>query len=52
MRLKDKVFIITGISSGMGKATAERFAKEGAFVVGTVRKDADAALCMAAYLQD
>ena len=44
MRLKDKVFIITGISSGMGKATAEKFATEGAFVVGTVRKEDDAKL--------
>lgn len=42
MQLKDKVIIVTGISSGMGKATAEKFAAEGAFVVGTVRKETDA----------
>lgn len=33
MRLTDKVAIITGATSGMGAATARRFAKEGARVV-------------------
>lgn len=33
MKLKDKVAIITGAASGMGKAIAIRFAKEGAKVV-------------------
>ena len=42
MKLKDKVFIITGISSGMGKAAAEQFTAEGAIVVGSVRKETDA----------
>ena len=42
MKLKDKVFIITGISSGMGKAAAKQFAAEGAIVVGSVRKETDA----------
>ena len=42
MKLKDKVFIITGISSGMGKAAAEQFIAEGAIVVGSVRKETDA----------
>jgi len=35
MRLKDKVTIITGSASGMGRAAAELFAREGASVVVT-----------------
>jgi NAD(P)-dependent dehydrogenase (short-subunit alcohol dehydrogenase family) len=32
-RLESKIAVITGSSSGIGKATAERFAKEGAAVI-------------------
>tara|TARA_R110001592_G_scaffold240929_2_gene501251 strand:+ start:76847 stop:77623 length:777 start_codon:yes stop_codon:yes gene_type:complete len=33
--IKDKIAIITGAASGLGKATAERFAKEGASLILT-----------------
>ena len=39
MRLKDKVCIITGASSGMGLEAARRFAQEGAMVVRTDIKE-------------
>lgn len=38
MRLKDKVVIITGASSGLGNETAILFAKEGAKVVAVARR--------------
>src|SRR5258708_26728688 len=39
-RLKDKVAVITGASSGIGRATMELFGREGATVVGTARREA------------
>ena len=39
MRLKDKVCVITGASSGMGLEAAKRFAREGAKVVRTDIKE-------------
>lgn len=38
MRLKDKSIVVTGASSGMGKAIVERFVKEGALVVAVARR--------------
>ena len=39
---KSKVVVITGVSSGIGRATAEKFAKQGCQVFGTVRNTAKA----------
>ena len=42
-RLQDKIAIVTGSDSGIGQATAEEFAKEGADVVVTYFRDQDGA---------
>ncbi len=39
MRLKDKVFIITGSSSGMGKAATAKFEEEGAKIIACDRNE-------------
>jgi len=39
-RLKGKVAVITGASSGIGRATLELFGREGGTVVGTARREA------------
>lgn len=38
MKLKDKVVVVTGASSGMGKAIVEAFAKEGATIIAVARR--------------
>jgi NAD(P)-dependent dehydrogenase (short-subunit alcohol dehydrogenase family) len=40
-RLQDKVAVISGASSGIGRATMELFGREGAKVVGTARREAE-----------
>ena len=40
MRLKDKVCVVTGAAQGIGLATAQKFAREGAIVVCCDRRQA------------
>ncbi len=42
-RLKDKIAVITGASSGIGRGIAKAFAKEGADVVVNYRKSKEKA---------
>ncbi len=53
MRLENKVCVITGAAGGIGTATAERFAREGARVVGVdLREHSVGELCLQADLTD
>ena len=51
MHLDDKVALITGSDSGIGRATAIAFAREGADLVVTYRRDADGAAATAAEVE-
>ena len=51
MRLKDKVALITGAGAGLGKATALRFAQEGAKVVVAEINEANGSATAAAIRQ-
>ncbi len=46
-KLVDKIILITGVSSGLGKALAEEALQQGCLVVGTVRKEEDSTKFMA-----
>jgi len=39
MRLRDRIAVVTGADSGIGPATAEEFAKEGAGIAVPWHKD-------------
>lgn len=41
-RKEQRIWLITGVSGGLGKALALEAAQEGDFVIGTVKKEADA----------
>jgi NAD(P)-dependent dehydrogenase (short-subunit alcohol dehydrogenase family) len=48
MHVRDRVCVVTGGASGIGRALAERFASEGARAVVVVDRDADGARAVAA----
>ncbi|MBI1199945.1 MAG: SDR family NAD(P)-dependent oxidoreductase [Phenylobacterium sp.] len=48
MQLKDKIVVVTGAASGIGRALAQRFAREGAKAVVCADRDEDGAKATAA----
>ena len=40
MRFKNKIALVTGTSSGIGKKIVDQLIKEGCIVIATTRKDA------------
>ena len=46
MRFKDKVALITAVGSGIGRATADIMAKEGAVIVGVDNDERRLAMAM------
>ena len=48
MRFKDKVALITAVGSGIGRATADIMAKEGAVIVGVDNDERRLAMAMEA----
>src|SRR5262245_48385189 len=52
LELKDRVYIITGASRGLGRATAEVLVAEGAKVVVSSRDQSNVASCVAALGED
>ena len=40
MRFKNKIALVTGTSSGIGKKIVDQLRKEGCIVIATTRKDA------------
>ena len=51
-RLKGKAAIVTGASSGIGRATAKLFAEEGAKVVVAARRESELALLVSEIIAD
>jgi NAD(P)-dependent dehydrogenase (short-subunit alcohol dehydrogenase family) len=50
MHVRDRVCVVTGGASGIGRTLAERFASEGARAVVVVDRDADGARAVAAFV--